>query len=187
MTIDIAEFHDELFQEIHSLADAEGRFAEDAFFDVLTASLIDAGEIETADRVHHVSPRGIRVDGYGGDPVNSDAVLSLIITDFSQSQDVATLTATNMDATFKRLSNFLDRSLDAAFSEQLGGVGTRIRPGRSHRGAVAFHIQGEAVPGHQQDAQFQGGRQRGRSTSRGPHHLQRVGLGAPPPLRHVRA
>ena len=119
MTIDIAEYHEELFQEIHSLADAEGRFAEDAFFDVLTASLIDAGEIETADRVHHVSPRGIRVDGYGGDPVNSDAVLSLIITDFSQSQEVATLTATNMNATFKRLSNFLERSLDEAFRNSL--------------------------------------------------------------------
>ena len=119
MTIDITEFHEELFQEIHSLADAEGRFAEDAFFDVLTTSLIDAGEIETADRAHHVSPRGIRVDGYGGDPVNSDAVLSLIITDFSQSHDVATLTATNMDATFKRLSNFLDRSLDEGYRNSL--------------------------------------------------------------------
>ena len=119
MTIDITEFHEELFQEIHSFADAEGRFAEDAFFDVLTTSLIDAGEIETADRAHHVSPRGIRVDGYGGDPVNSDAVLSLIITDFSQSHDVATLTATNMDATFKRLSNFLDRSLDEGYRNSL--------------------------------------------------------------------
>ena len=119
MTVDITEFHEELFQEIHSLADAEGRFAEDAFFDVLTASLIDAGEMETADRAHHASPRGIRVDGYGGDPVNSDAVLSLIITDFSQSYDVATLTATNMDATFKRLSNFLDRSLDEGYRNSL--------------------------------------------------------------------
>ena len=106
MTIDIAEYHEEIFQEIHSLADAEGRFAEDAFFDVLTASLIDAGDIETADRVHHVSTRGIRVDGYGGDPANADAVLSLIITDFSQSQEIATLTATNMDATFKRFPTF---------------------------------------------------------------------------------
>ena len=119
MAIDIAEYHEELFQEVHSLADAEGRFVEDAFFDVLTASLIDAGEIETADRVHQVSPRGIRVDGYGGDPANSDAVLSLIITDFSQSQEVATLTATNMDATFKRLTNFLNRSLDEAYRNSL--------------------------------------------------------------------
>ena len=117
--INIAEYHEELFQEIHSRADAEGRFAEDAFFDVLTESLIDAGEIETADRVHHFSPRGIRVDGYGGDPVNSDAVLSLIITDFNQSHEVQTLTATNLNATFRRLSNFLDRSLDEAYRNNL--------------------------------------------------------------------
>lgn len=119
MPIDIEEYHEELFQEVHGRADAEGRFVEDAFFDVLTESLIDAGEIETADRVHHVSPRGIRVDGYGGDPIDSDAVLSLIITDFSQTQEVATLTATNMDATFKRLSNFLDRSLEEGYRNSL--------------------------------------------------------------------
>ena len=119
MPIDIAEYHEELFQEIHVRADAEGRFVEDAFFDVLTESLIDAGEIETADRVHYVSPRGIRVDGYGGDPLNSDSMLSLIISDFSQSDEVATLTATNMDATFKRLSNFLERSLDDGYRNSL--------------------------------------------------------------------
>ena len=119
MTIDIAEYHEELFQEVHSRADTEGRFAQDAFFDVLTEALIDAGEIETADRVYHAPPRGIRVDGYGGDPVNSDAVLSLIITDFSQTQEVATLTATNMNATFKRLSSFLDRSLDTGYRNSL--------------------------------------------------------------------
>ncbi len=119
MTIDIAEYHDELFQEVHSRADAEGRFSEDAFFDVLTESLIDAGEIETADRVHHFSPRGMRVDGYGGDPINADAVLSLIITDFNQSHEIETLTATNLNATFKRLFNFLDRSLDEEYRNSL--------------------------------------------------------------------
>ncbi|MYC30722.1 MAG: AIPR family protein [Chloroflexi bacterium] len=119
MAIDIAEYHEELFQEVHSRADAEGRFVEDAFFDVLTESLIDAGEIETADRVHYVSPRGVRVDGYGGDPITSDSVLSLIITDFSQSEEVVTLTATNMNATFNRLSNFLGRSLDDAYRNSM--------------------------------------------------------------------
>ena len=119
MMIDIAEYHKELFQEIHSRADVEGRFAENAFFDVLAESLIDAGEIETADRVHHISPRGIRVDGYGGDPVDSDAVLSLIITDFNQSHEVATLTATNLNAIFKRWVNFLERSLDETYRNSL--------------------------------------------------------------------
>ena len=119
MTIEIAEYYEELFQEIHGRADAEGRFAEDAFFDVFAESLLDAGEIETADRVHHVSPRGIRVDGYGGDPNNSDSVLSLIVADFNQSQEIETLTATNMNAIFKRLSNFLARSLDEAYRHAL--------------------------------------------------------------------
>ena len=119
MAIDIAEYHEELFQEIHGVADADGRFVEDAFFEVFTGALTDAGEIETADRVHHVSPRGIRVDGYGGDPLASDGVLSLIIADFNQAQEVATLTATNMNAIFRRLFNFLERSLDASFRNSL--------------------------------------------------------------------
>ena len=120
MSIDIAEFHEELFQEIHSHADAGGDYVEDAFFDILTATLIEAGDLETADRAYYAPPRGgIRVDGYGGDPVNSEGILSLIITDFSQSQKIANLTATNMNATFKRLSNFLGRSLDDAFRNSL--------------------------------------------------------------------
>ena len=119
MPIDIVEYHRELFQEIYSLADASGSFVEDAFFDVLSAKLTDVGEIETADRVHHVSPRGIRVDGYGGDPLDSDGVLSLIIADLSQSQEIATLTATEMNTIFRRLYNFLERALDAAFRDGL--------------------------------------------------------------------
>ena len=120
MAVDIAEFHEELFQEIHGLADADGRFVEDAFFEVFTAALTDAGDIETADRIHHTAPRGgIRVDGYGGDPSASDGVLSLIITDFNQTQEIATLTAVDMTATFRRLSNFLERSLDEAFRNSL--------------------------------------------------------------------
>ena len=119
MTVDITEYHEELFQEIHGLADAGGRFVEDAFFEVFTAALTDAGEIETADRVHYMAPRRIRVDGYGGDPAVSDGVLSLIISDFNQTQEIATLTATDMNATFRRLSNFLERSLDEAFRNSL--------------------------------------------------------------------
>ena len=119
MAVDIAGYHEELFQEVHGLADADGRFAEDAFFEVFTGALTDSGEIEAADRVYYTSPRGIRVDGYGGDPVASDGVLSLIISDFSQSQEIATLTATEMNATFRRLSNFLERTLDEAFRNSL--------------------------------------------------------------------
>ena len=117
--IEIDEYCEELFQEVHTRADADGWFVEDAFFDLLSETLIDAGEIETADRVHYVSPRGVRVDGYGGDPLDSEGILSLIIADFNQGQEIATLTATDMNATFRRLHNFLERSLNEEFRNSL--------------------------------------------------------------------
>ena len=119
MPIDLAEFHNELFQDVHGRADAEGMLVEDSFFEVLTDPLVDAGELETADRVHYTSPRGIRVDGYGGDPISTDWVLSLIVSDFSQTSELGSLTATEMNAAFRRLSNFLERCLREDFRSGL--------------------------------------------------------------------
>jgi hypothetical protein len=119
MGLDIDEFHHELFQDVISSADTGGHYVEDAFFDYFCEYLIDAGELETGDRVQYLGPRGLRVDGYGGDPLNAEGVLSLIVTDFSQSPDVTTLTASDMDAIFSRLFNFLSRTRDASFRNGL--------------------------------------------------------------------
>jgi len=124
---DLSEFYREFFQDILGAADAEGRYVEDIFFDRFCGELTEAGELETHDRARFLTSRGVRVDGYGGDPVDSDGILSLIIADFSQSSAIGTLTATEMEAIFKRLSNFLSRSLDEAFrnsiEESLPGFG----------------------------------------------------------------
>ena len=119
MPIELADFHQELFQDVHSSADAAGLYVEDAFFEQFCAHLVDAGELETADRAHYQSPRGLRIDGYGGDPVSSGGVLSLIIADFHQAQELETLTATEMNAIFKRATNFLDKALDPTFRSLL--------------------------------------------------------------------
>jgi len=114
MSAELEEFHNEFFQDVHGVADAGGRYAEDAFFELFCAQLVEAGELETADRAAYASPRGVRVDGYGGDPLSAEGVLSLIIADFHQSDAITTLTASDMDAIFKRLTNFLSRALDAS-------------------------------------------------------------------------
>jgi hypothetical protein len=119
LTIDITEFNQDLFQDIIASADAEGSYAEDAFFERFCEYLIDAGELETADRVQYLSPRGLRVDGYGGDPTGAEGILSLIVADFNPSTDIGTLIATEMDAIFRRLTNFLSRSLDPGFRNSL--------------------------------------------------------------------
>jgi len=119
MNNDLDSFYQEFFQEVHGAADAEGRYVEDAFFELFCASLLDAGELETADRVQYLSPRGIRIDGYGGDPLDSEGVLSLLVLDFSPTPEIKTLTATEMNALFNRATNFLGRSLEDKFRHQL--------------------------------------------------------------------
>lgn len=119
MAIELEEFYNDFNQEVYGRADADGRYAEDAFFSVFCEQLIDAGELETADRAYYQTPRGLRIDGYGGDPVASGGVLSLIIADFNQSPEITTLTATEMNAIFKRAHNFLIKSFDSTFRDEL--------------------------------------------------------------------
>ena len=119
--ISIEEFSTELYQELLAGADAEGRFVEDAFFDTACAYLTEAGEFEVADRADYRgrTGSGIRVDGYGGDPRESNGTLNLIILDFSQSDELGRLVKTEMDATFKRLENFLRKALDRQWRNSL--------------------------------------------------------------------
>lgn len=120
MAIDLKEFYESFFQEVITSADSGGGWTEDAFFEIFSSYLVDAGELETADRVPFAPTKGgIRVDGYGGDPVSCDGVLNLIVADFKQVAEMESLSATEMDAAFKRLANFLKKSLDVRFREDL--------------------------------------------------------------------
>ena len=109
---------------------------EDTFFEVFTEPLIDAGELETADRVYYASTRGIRIDGYGGDPLSADGVLSLIISDFSQSPSIRHADSHRNDAAFRRLSNFVERSLREEFRNCARRVLARLRARRPDSEAV---------------------------------------------------
>lgn len=120
MAIPLDEFYKEFFQDVLSAADADGQYKEDAFFDLFCDQLIEAGELDSADRASYVRPTGgLRVDGYGGDPSESDGVLSLIVLDFNQSPEILRLTGTEMEAIFKRVSNFMAKALDTKFRNSL--------------------------------------------------------------------
>ena len=119
MSRDIDAFHSEFFQDVMRGAHADGRFAEDSFFEVFCEQIMEAGELEFADRSYFQSQRGIRIDGYGGDPLVSAGTLSLIISDFSQLADVQALTATDLEVLFRRLRGFLEKALDKRFRTSL--------------------------------------------------------------------
>lgn len=123
----VEEFYEELFQDIKTTADAYGIYLEDAFFDIVTDYLIDAGEFDEAERAfYRPAQGGIRVDGYCGDPLESavaqdsgEGTLGLIALDFNQDTALTTLTNTDMEADFRRLEKFVVRSLESKFRSSL--------------------------------------------------------------------
>ena len=118
--MEVEEFAKELLQDVLADSDADGKFQEDVFFQKSCEMLMDAGELESADRTPYRSPtRGIRVDGYGGDPADESGTLSLIVLDFHGSPTVEGLTGSDMDTIFRRVSNFLRQALDSRWREAL--------------------------------------------------------------------
>ena len=120
MALTLEEFYKDLFQEVLTAADANGQYLEDSFFEIYSEQLVQAGDIDTADRSSYAPETGgIRVDGYGGDPTLATGVLSLIILDFKQVERISSLTNTEMDKIFNRLNNFLIKSIDSKFRNSL--------------------------------------------------------------------
>lgn len=124
----IEEYYEELYQEVALTAEAEGEFKEDAFFDQMVDLLVEAGEFDDAERSYFQpsSLRGIRVDGFCGDPLETAApsqedgyTLGLIVLDYSQDTSLSTLSNTEMEAIFRRLEKFLNRALDVKFRASL--------------------------------------------------------------------
>lgn len=121
MIISLEEFAKDFSQDILSEAEAGGKLLEDAFFEKFCRTLTDAGELDTADRADYKGPpkSGIRVDGYGGDPMECSGTLNLIIADFNQPGEIGRLTKTDMEAIFRRLHKFLEKSLDSKWRNAL--------------------------------------------------------------------
>ena len=124
MSDDIDQFYQDFFQDIRSSADANGDFLEASFVERFCGYLIDAGEFDTYDAGHYRAAKGMRVDGYAGDPIEELGVLTLFISDFNQDDKLATLTKTDMTAIFKRLENFYIRARDPNFCYELEETST---------------------------------------------------------------
>ena len=118
----VEEFAGEFFQDVIADADADSQYVEDVFFHKFCEHLTEAGELDSADRVAYQGQpgRGIRVDGYGGDPAEDDSdTFSLLISDFHPSADVRRLIRSEMNTIFRRLANFLRHALDRKWRDAL--------------------------------------------------------------------
>lgn len=103
----VEDFFHDFRQETLAGAEADSTYQLEAFMNAVSNELIETGFIEGYEYCHY-RPRGVRVDGYW---FNDDGVLDIFVADFECRRELETLTRTDVDVLFKRVSNFFEASL----------------------------------------------------------------------------
>lgn len=122
---ELHEYHQNLMADIRRDADASGIFPVEALFDLMTERLTEAGELEFADRCYHQSGDGgqrLRIDGYAGDPRNSEGILGLIVCDFVDNDEVQTFGKGDVPPILNPLIRFLKKARTEDFRDALNEV-----------------------------------------------------------------
>lgn len=106
----VEEFFHDFRQELLSGAEANGQFQLDEFMETVADELVETGFTEGFELCHYRPPQGgMRVDGYW---FNDEGNLDLFVADFDFRTELASLTRTELEAAFKRLSRFFEASID---------------------------------------------------------------------------
>lgn len=122
---DLEEYHRQLMADIRKDADVSGIMTVEAFFEKVKDRLTEAGELETADRAFYEFGEGaqrLRIDGYGGDPRDSEGVLSLIICDFHDTDAPQTFAAGALPSLFNPLVRYLQAARTPEFRDGLNEI-----------------------------------------------------------------
>ena len=122
MDEELQTFYQQLMSEARGDADADGLIVVESFFEIVSGYLQEAGETESGTRAYFQGTfdrKALQVDGYGGDPCDSEGVLSLIICDFCSDAALQTKTASEVKPLFSKLVEFLRAARRSEFREQL--------------------------------------------------------------------
>jgi hypothetical protein len=114
--MDLEAFREELVQDILVRADTSENFTDEAFAEVVTEHLAEAGAIEEFVSCKYIH-RGVRVDGYS---VNlDDGLLELYVVDCNYDSEFRRMTKAEMNQAFKRAEAFFDKACTPSFVEQM--------------------------------------------------------------------
>jgi hypothetical protein len=111
-----ADFFHDFRQEMLADAEASSSFQLASFMEAVAIELIETGFVEGFEFCHFRAQRGMRVDGYW---FNDEGALDLFVADFDCRNELATLTRTDVDAAFKRITSFFEASLAKELSKEL--------------------------------------------------------------------
>ena len=113
--ISLEEFHQDFLQSILSDADSRGLMKPQAFFENVCEELISTGDLTKNYENADYAKKGLEVHGYDYD--DERKILSLLVHQFFQTDEIETLTKQHIDTKFKRLESFYTKSINGLYSE----------------------------------------------------------------------
>lgn len=142
----VEEFFHDFRQETLAGAEANSTYQLEAFMDAVSNELIETGFVEGFEHCHYRASRGVRVDGYW---FTDEGVLDIFVADFECRRELETLTRTDVDAALRRVSNFLEASLQGKLEPDVTtpeyGLVRQIADRRAMLRQVNFFLTSERV------------------------------------------
>lgn len=112
------EYYQDFMQDIYARSGAEEDFSEVKFTEVMCDFLVDQAVLESYDlSFYKQTQQGIRIDAWNYN--KEKETLSLIVTDFSSSAEMRSLSTSEADACIRRVERFFKKSLKRTFFQSL--------------------------------------------------------------------
>ena len=112
----IQEFFHGFRQELMAGAEVNHSFQLSEFAEAVANELIETGFIEGFEFCHFRAQRGMRIDGYW---FNDEGSLDLFIADFDCRDGLLSLTKTEVESAFNRITNFFEASRERSLYQDL--------------------------------------------------------------------
>lgn len=113
--VDLQEFHQDFLQSILSDAESRGIMKSQSFFENVCETLISSGDLTPNYTVAEYKKKGLEIYGYDYDEERK--ILSLLIHQFFQEDEMQTLTKNHIDTNFSRLKNFFNKCIEGDLDE----------------------------------------------------------------------
>lgn len=113
--ITLEEFHEDFLQSVLSDSESRGIMKPQSFFEIVCEDLTDIGDLTKNYTSAEYNKRGLEVYGYDYD--DERRVLSLLVHQFFQEDQIQTLTQNHITVKFNRLRTFLTKCFQGIYSE----------------------------------------------------------------------
>jgi len=111
--ISLEEFHQDFLQSILSDAQSRGLLKPQSFFENVCEELITTGDLTNNYTDAEYTKKGLEVYGYDYDEERQ--ILSLLVHQFFQEDEIQTLTKNIIDTKLKRLKTFYNKCVDGIY------------------------------------------------------------------------